>query len=187
MNRLPSTPAAATRRRALSRPARSALLLGLALGIALGAGGLALGDIATSSSGVPSGTVLTCAGTGGALRYVVRGSCKRRERKLVLADSAPLIATLTTGTGSVVASPGLLLEGTSMKGEFDLQLSPKVVRDVRRCAYIATPSVTPENGHITRQVDVVAAPLDAHEVIFREFDSSGAVASDGISVEIYCP
>ncbi len=173
--------------RTSSKPARTSLTVALALGIALGAGGLALADTATSADSTPSGTVLTCAGTGGALRYVRHGGCRRGERRLVLADSAPLIATLPPFSGAAVSSPGLTLHGSSRPGDFEVQVSPTVVRDVRRCAYIATPSVQSQNGQITRQVDVVAAVLDAHHVLFHEFDSSGAVTSDGISVEIYCP
>jgi hypothetical protein len=163
----------------------AAIVLGL--GITLGAGGLALADIATSPSGIPSGTVLTCAGKGGALRYVRRGGCRRGERRLVLADSAPLIATLPPQGGSEVSSPGLTVFGLSSPGDFEAQISSRVARDARKCAYIATASVAPQSGHVTRQVEVVAAPLDARHILFHESDSSGAVTSDGISVEIYCP
>jgi len=187
MYSLPSRRRAPAARRTSPRPVRTSLTLALALGIALGAGGLALADITTSSSGVPSGTVLTCAGKAGALRYVRHGACKRGERKLVLADSAPLIATFTSSHASGAESPGVQLFGTATPGDFEVRVSAKAVHDVRKCAYIATPSVAPQNGQVTRQVDVVAAPLDAHHLLFREFDSSGQPSSDGISVEIYCP
>jgi hypothetical protein len=108
-------------------------------------------------------------------------------RRLVLADSAPLIATLPPASGMALSSPGVTLFGTGTLGDFEVQLSSKVARDVRRCGYVATPSVAPQGGEVTRQVDVVAAPLDAHHLLFHESDSRGAVASDGISVEIYCP
>ncbi len=187
MRSLPFRRRAPAARRAAPRPVRTSLTLALALGIALGAGGLALADITTSSSGVPSGTVLTCAGNGGALRYVRHRGCRRGERKLVLADSAPLIATETSGGVPQTESPGVELSGTPTAGEFELQVSSTTVRDVRKCAYIATPSVPVQDGQITNQVDVVAAPLDAHHVLFREFDGTGAVRSDGISIEVYCP
>jgi len=162
------------------------LALALALGITLGAGGLALGDIATSSSGVPSGTVLTCAGKAGALRYVRHGGCQRGERRLVLADSAPLIATIPSLDGRSVESPGVSASAPAV-GLFQIRVSERAARDIRRCAYIATPSVALQGGQITHPVEVVAAPVNAHTLMVRLFDATGAVATDGVSVEIYCP
>lgn len=175
------------RRPRLASIARSSLLLGL--GILLGAGGLALGDISTSSTGVKSGTVLTCAGKHGLLSYSPNSRCRRSKRRVVLADSAPLIATEAVADGPVTESPGLQLTGTPTAGLYQLTMSSKTVRDVRKCAYVATPSVTPVSGQITKQeqVSVVAAPLDAHHVLFHEFDSTGQAASVGISVQVYCP
>lgn len=171
----------------LAGAARNSLLLGL--GILLGAGGLAFGDISTSSSGVKSGTVLTCAGKHGSLSYSPNARCRRSKRRLVLADSAPLIATVTVPFAPAAQSPGVQLTGTDTPGDYELTVSSKAVRDVRKCAYIATPSVAPVGGQITaqEQVSVVAASLDAHHVVFREFTSSGQAASAGISVEISCP
>lgn len=175
------------RGRSLSRLARTSFTLGL--GIALGAGGLALGDISTSPSGVKSGTVLTCAGKHGALTYSPNSRCRRSKRRLVLADSAPLIATVTAPAAPAAQSPGIRLTGTATPGDYELTVSSKAVRDIRKCAYLATPSVMPVGGTVTKQeqVSVVAAPLDAHHVLFHEFDSSGQAASAGISLEIYCP
>lgn len=176
-----------TRRPRLASLARSALLLGL--GILLGAGGLALGDISTSSSGVKSGTVLTCAGKHGVLSYSPNARCRRTKRRIVLADSAPLIATITALGARTAASPGVQLFGTATPGDYELSVSSRAVRDVRRCAYVATPSVTPVGGEVTKQqeVSVVAAPLDAHHLLLHEFGSSGQAISAGISVEVYCP
>lgn len=173
------------RGRSLSRLARTSFTLGL--GIALGAGGLALGDISTSPSGVKSGTVLTCAGKHGALTYSPNSRCRRSKRRVVLADSAPLIASVASRGQAVNESPGIVLVGTSTPGQFEARVTTKAVRDVRKCSYIATPSVAATGGQISRQVDVVASPLDAHHVLFQEFDSAGQVAEDGISVQIYCP
>jgi hypothetical protein len=162
----------------------------LALGITLGAGGLAVGDIATSGSGTPSGTILTCTGKHGAMRYVRHGGCQRGERRLVLSDSAPLIATDPAGSGFISESPGVLLGGLGTgfpAGSFEVNLSPRVVRDVRKCAYIATAVVLPQGGDITHSAQAVASPLDAYHLLVRVFDDSGNLSTDGVSIEIYCP
>jgi hypothetical protein len=161
------------------------LLLGL--GLALGAGGLAAADIVVSSDGTPSGTVLVCTGKKGAMRYVGRGRCQRSERRLVLSDRAPLIVSLPSLSGNVIAvSPGVRVSGPAI-GTFRIQVSPRSVRDVRRCAYIATPAVALQRGQITHAAQVVAAPIDRHTLLVRVFDDSGNLKTDGVSVEIYCP
>jgi hypothetical protein len=171
--------------RALSRPARTSLALGI--GLALGAGGLALGDIAVSREGTPSGTVLACAGKGGAMRFVGRGRCQRREKRVVLSDSAPLIFSIPSLSGNVTAeSPGLTVSGPSI-GTYRIQVSARAVHDVRRCAYIATPTVALQGGQITHAAEVVVAPVDRHALLVRVFDASGNLKTDGVSVEVYCP
>jgi hypothetical protein len=164
---------------------RTALVLGL--GIALGAGGLAAADIAVSPEGTPSGTVLTCAGKAGALRYVTHGGCRRGERRLVLADSAPLVVSLPSLAGNrIVESPGVSFSGPTL-GLFRVRVSPRAARDIRKCAYTATPTVALQGGQITHPAQVVVAPADAHTLLVRVFDDSGNLATDGVSIEIYCP
>ena len=174
------------RQRTRARSVRIALAV--ALGMTLGAGGLALADTALSSDPTPSGMVLTCADKGGTLRYVTRGGCKQGERKVMLAASAPLFATVPNLVAtSIVESPGVNLQGTSVPGDFKVKVSPRVVHDIRKCAYIATPSVVPQSGEITHSAQAVAAPLDAHTLLVHVFDDSGNLNTDGVSIEIYCP
>jgi hypothetical protein len=177
-----------TVRRRSTRARSVRIALAVAIGMTLGAGGLALADTALSSDPTPSGMVLTCAGKAGALRYVAHGGCTRGERKVTLADSAPLIASLPSLQGSsIVESPGVQLGGTSVLGDFKVKIAPRVVRDIRKCAYIATPSVVPQDGDITHSAEAVAAPLDAHTLLVHVFDNSGNLNTDGVSIEIYCP
>jgi hypothetical protein len=171
--------------RTLSRPARNCVVLGI--GVTLGAGGLALGDIATSPEGTPSGTVLTCTGKLGAMRYVRHGGCQRGETRLVLADSAPLIVSLPNLSGNQIAeSPGVSVSGPAV-GTYRVQVSARTVRDVRRCAYIATPTVALQGGEITHAAQAVVAPANQHVLLVRVFDDSGNLSTDGVSLEIYCP
>ena len=138
--------------RAVSRSARRSLVLGV--GLAIGAGGLALGDIAVSPEGTPSGTVLVCTGNNGSMRYVGRGSCRRSERRLVLSDTAPLIVSLPSLGGNMIAeSPGVTVSGPAI-GTYRIQLSARSVKDIRRCAYIATPTVALQSGQITHAAQV---------------------------------
>jgi hypothetical protein len=186
MNVISAGTQTARRRKTRARSVR--LALAVALGMTLGAGGLALADTALSPDPTPSGMVLTCADKAGVLRYVAHGGCRRGERKVMLADSAPLFATVRNLAGSsIVESPGVNLQGTSVIGDFKVRVAPRVVRDIRRCAYIATPSVVPQGGEIAHSAQAVAAPLDAHTLLVHVFDDSGNLNTDGVSIEIYCP
>jgi hypothetical protein len=171
--------------RAVSRSAYRSLALGIAL--ALVVGGLALADIATSPEGTPSGTALVCTGKNGAMRYVGRGRCQRGERRLVLANSAPLIVSLPNLSGNVIAeSPGVTVSGPAI-GTFRIHVSARTVGDIRKCADIATPAVALQSGQITHAAQVVTAPVDRHTLLVRVFDDSANLRTDGVSVEIYCP
>jgi hypothetical protein len=169
----------------MSRSAYISLALGSVLAVV--AGGLALADVAVSPEGTPSGTVLVCAGKKGAMRFVGRGKCQRSERHLVLADSAPLIFSLPSLSGNVTAeSPGVTVSGPAI-GTYRIHVSARDARDVRRCAYIATPTVALQRGQITHAAQVVAAPVDRHTLLVRVFDDSGNLKTDGVSLEVYCP
>jgi hypothetical protein len=172
----------------LSRPARTSLTL--ALGITLGAGGLALGDIAVSATGTPSGTVLVCTSNAnaGAMRVAGRSGCHRGESRLVLSSAKQLIVTLPSfsGGGYTAQSPGLAVFAPAV-GFYRVHVSPQVVRDVRGCALIATPVVVAVGGQISHSADIAVAPSGAHNLLVRVFDNSGNLDTDGVSVEIDCP
>jgi hypothetical protein len=121
------------------------------------------------------------------MRAAGRSGCHRGEAQLVLSSTRQLIVTLPTFTrGETAESPGLGFF-SPVPGVYRVHVSPKLVRDIRRCALIATPVVVPVGGQITHPAEIVVAPTDAHNLLVRVFDESASLPTDGVSVEIDCP